>query len=100
MTPHEQALEKACTAFRLMYALYETELPSVSSAIAAYLRARKDIDGAKLMLWPPDGDTLQACADELAPYTDTEKEYTSAVEQAADVLDAFNHTSTADTPDA
>jgi predicted Rossmann fold nucleotide-binding protein DprA/Smf involved in DNA uptake len=45
---------------------------------------------AAVVAWPPNGDVVQACADEVNPYADTAKQYGLTVEQVCDILTMFH----------
>ena len=58
------------------------------AALTAAL-ADAEAQGAVLVRWPPTGDDVNACADEVHPYEATHAEYSKCVETVMDVLDAY-----------
>lgn len=51
--------------------------------------ALAEAEGAVFMRWPPDGDDVQACADEVNPYAETAEQYGLTVEMVCDIIEAW-----------
>lgn len=45
--------------------------------------------GYAVVRWPPTGDVVQACADEVNPYAVTAEQYGMTVEMVCDVIDTW-----------
>ncbi len=62
---------------------------TVREALTAALALAEAEAGAVFMRWPPDGDDVQACADEVNPYAETTQQYGLTVEMVCDIIEAW-----------
>ena len=56
--------------------------------------ALAEAEGAKFVRWPPTGDDVQACSDEVNPYAATAEQYGLTVETVCDVIDVWMNRAT------
>ena len=73
---------------------YKAEYRAQARACLSAFLAQAEQEGVVLVRWPPNGDDVQACADEVNPYAETAAQYGLTVEMVCDVIEAWKRAAT------
>jgi hypothetical protein len=102
MTLSERMVEAAAIAlsdlsdmgWRTASEYQQAEWRHQARAALTAARAVAEAEEVVFMRWPPDGDDVQACADEVNPYAATAEQYGLTVEMVCDVVEAWKRRAT------